>query len=76
MLVTKVNPEHTALIERKVGNVNAELAVPDDPELAASISVGVAFGDENALIKNVFKRADNALYDVKQSGRGGCKFAE
>lgn len=76
VLATKLKPEHSDLIKRKLDCVNAELAVSDDPELAASISVGVAFGNADSSLKNVFKRADNALYDIKHSGRGGFKFAE
>ena len=76
VLATKLTPEHTELLGRKLEAVNAELAEAEDPELAASISVGVAFGNADSALKNVFKRADNALYDIKRSGRGGCSFAE
>ena len=76
VLATKLTPEHSQLIKEKLDNVNAELAVCDDPELVTSISVGVAFGNSENALKSVSKRADNALYEIKRSGRGGCKFAE
>lgn len=76
VLVTKVNAEHADLIKRKISAVNSELMSSEDPEIAASISVGVAFGNDEVIFKGVFKRADNALYDVKKGGRSGCKFAE
>ena len=41
-----------------------------------SISAGVAYGDENDDFENVFKNADDALYKVKRSKRGGCAFYE
>lgn len=75
VLATKVKPEHSELLKRKIDSVNAELAVPEDPELIASISVGIAFGNAESSIKQVFKRADNALYNVKKNGRSGCEFA-
>ena len=76
VLATKLLPEHADLIKRKIESANAELAESDDPELVASISVGVAFGNADSLLKSVFKRADNALYDVKKNGRNGCAFAD
>ena len=63
-------------IKKKIDSVNAELAKPEDPEIAASVSVGVAFGGDDVSIRTVFKRADNALYEVKREGGGDCRFAE
>ncbi len=76
VLVTNIKPDHRDLILRKIENVNSELSECENPELVASISVGVAFGNENIAMREVFKKADDALYDVKQNGRSSCKFAE
>ena len=76
MLVTNIKPDHKDLILRKIENVNSELSECENPELVASISVGVAFGNENIAMREVFKKADDALYDVKQNGRSACKIAD
>ncbi|MBO4934014.1 MAG: GGDEF domain-containing protein [Clostridia bacterium] len=76
VLMTNVTEEFTDLIKKKINSVNAELAKPEDPEIAASVSVGVAFGGDDVSIRTVFKRADNALYQVKREGGGDCRFAE
>lgn len=44
--------------------------------VSVTISIGVAESDEqNALVENVFKAADNALYVAKESGRNCIKSA-
>ena len=50
------------------------LLQPDGTPLA-SVSVGVAFGDRLAPGGDLFKEADTALYEVKGTGRRGCKIA-
>ena len=76
VIMTKVGPAHSDMIRRKIDAVNGKLLGADDASLVASISVGVAFGNEKNGVKSVFKRADNALYEVKNNGRSGCKFVE
>ena len=76
VLGTKLKADHAELIESKISAVNADLAAPDDPEIKSSVSAGIAFGNADSLLKTVFKRADGALYYVKNHNRGGCKFAD
>lgn len=65
----------TALIREKVEQINNELGESMDGVPATSVSVGVAFGNiENG--DALYKRADEALYRVKENGRHGCAFAD
>jgi PleD family two-component response regulator len=41
-----------------------------------SISVGIAFGDEESTPEKLYERADKALYQVKENGRRGSAVAD
>lgn len=60
-------------IERKINSINNLLKEPDDGLPSASISVGVAFSDDG-YTEELYKKADTALYYVKEHGRGSCAF--
>jgi diguanylate cyclase (GGDEF)-like protein/PAS domain S-box-containing protein len=44
-------------------------------ELVATASIGVAFGDGNAVEEELLRRADAALYEAKNAGRDGYRVA-
>ena len=68
-------PACSALIEEKINLINDELQKGDLDTPPTSISVGVAFGvDEPGM--QIYKKADKALYTVKENGRCGCAFAD
>lgn len=75
VLMHNVNPQHTQLIEKKVSAMNQRLTSPVDDRPPVSISVGVAFGREDSTPSNLYERADEALYRVKENGRRGCAVA-
>lgn len=61
-----------SVIRRKVENMNYELRhVEGLPKV--SLSVGVAFS-ARGFDDDLYKKADEALYTVKESGRCGCAF--
>lgn len=63
------------VIKEKIDRINGELQKGDLDTPPTSISVGVAFGaDEPGL--QIYKKADQALYTVKENGRCGCAFAD
>lgn len=71
MVHLKDHPEE--LIRRKVDQVNAALADTADGSPAVSMSVGAAVGNESVTdSQELFRRADAALYHVKENGRQGC----
>ena len=60
------------LIFEKIDAVNESLSHPKDNTPAFTLSVGIAFGDKGHSLKD----ADEALYEVKSEGGGGCRAAE
>ena len=60
------------VLKKKVELINEILMQPKDDIPAVSVSVGMAFGEKGLDNKELFKRADMALYRMKNSGRAGC----
>jgi len=74
LFLPDVGPEKKEEINQKVNEINNVLERCEDTP-PTSISVGVAFGDnEDGIV--VYKKADIALYRVKENGRRGCAFYE
>ena len=73
MAVIMVNSDATLskLIARKIKKVNEKLSMADESDGApvSSISVGVAYGDDGITRDELFKQADEALYQAKEGGR-------
>ncbi len=59
-------------IENKIAEINNQLAIHEENVPAVSLSVGVAFMDQENPGESLFKDADRALYYVKAHGRNGC----
>lgn len=62
------------LVERKVAQINQDLADPKDGLPKISVSVGVSLCQEGVDPQEMFREADTALYYVKDHGRSGCCF--
>ena len=70
VVMVHCNSSLTSLIEAKVKKINASLAEKnedDDPPI--SVSCGVAFGESGITVNELFKRADNCLYEVKSGAK-------
>jgi len=63
------------VIKQKIDLINGELQKGDLDTPPTSISVGVAFGEDEPGVQ-IYKKADKALYTVKENGRCGCAFAD
>ena len=68
VIMMNAGPDLEDLIKIKIGNANKQLAA-DEKLPEASLSVGASFGT-GTVTEELFKSADNALYQVKN--RGGC----
>lgn len=75
VILTDAMPEMRSVIEEKVNAINAELLNPKEGLPKISLSVGIAFSD-SGFVDDLYKKADAALYEVKENGRCGCRFYE
>ena len=62
-------------IREKINRVNDLLTKIQDDIKPVSVSVGVAFSD-TGFDEELYKRADKALYKVKEKGKRGCEIYE
>ena len=73
MIMWHAGPEQKDLIAEKVRKINEELGSGINGLPEVSVSVGVALGAESAS-GTIFRNADRAMYQTKQTARGGCTF--
>ena len=69
-----VTDELRDLIILKTKQINSALADVSDELPPASASIGIAFGHDAPDMVTLLKHADEALYKVKENGRGGGYF--
>lgn len=75
VIMTNVQVDLRDVIAHKVEKVAAFLRDTSNGLPAATISVGVAFGEKGNTEDTLFNAADKALYEVKRRGRDGYAFA-
>lgn len=73
VIVVDISREMEKVIRDKINNINHALMNPVGDLPQVSLSVGGAFS-ENGFEDDLYKKADKALYVVKENGRCGCKF--
>ena len=75
VIVTNAYPNMQTVISEKITSLNQTLMSPDDNLPPVSLSVGGALS-ECGFTDDLYKKADTALYEVKEHGRCGCRFYE
>lgn len=73
VILTNLTEDQREIIERKVQAINEQLTHPKDGLPQVSLSVGGAFS-EKGFTEELYRQADEALYEVKEHGRCGCRF--
>ena len=73
VLMADICEDQKDVIQKKVEQMNEFLSHPSDGLPPMSLSVGVAFSN-NGYNEELYKKADKALYFVKEHGRDGCCF--
>ncbi|MBP5156165.1 MAG: GGDEF domain-containing protein, partial [Clostridia bacterium] len=73
IIMYDVDEDITELLREKFTDVRAELNKAENGIPATSISAGLAFGDENTSVESLYKNADTALYEVKDTKKGEFK---
>lgn len=53
-----------------------ELSIPECQTPGVSCSCGVVFYTGQATYEEIYKQADKMLYEVKESGKDGCRYSE
>ena len=76
VIMVNADTRLSKLITKKVRKINETLlnTNKEDNLPPISVSVGVAFGDDGITRNDIFKRADEALYNTKEKGRKGVSF--
>lgn len=75
VIVTNAYPNIRTVISQKITSLNQTLMSPNDNLPPVSLSVGGALS-ECGFTDDLYKKADTALYEVKEHGRCGCRFYE
>lgn len=59
------------MLKQECERILANISNDDNSLPNASVSIGIAKGDENDTTDTLFRKADKALYEVKKHGRHG-----
>ena len=73
VILTDLTANPKDLVLSKINAINRTLQNPSDDLPALSLSVGGAYS-EVGFTDDLYKKADAALYQVKENGRCGCRF--
>ncbi len=73
VILTDLSANPKELVQTKIRNMNELLKNPNDDLPPVSLSVGGAYS-EIGFTDDLYKKADAALYQVKEHGRCGCRF--
>lgn len=73
VVMEKMKPDKKKSISEKIDKINWELQHPPKDFPKYSVSVGIAFS-ENGYQDELFRQADQALYQTKENGRCGYTF--
>ncbi len=65
--------ENIEYIKKRILDINDYLTALEEPYPKFSLSVGIAFSKRGDSFREVYTRADEALYVVKENGRCGCR---
>ena len=74
VLMVHLNFDPHELIENKIRMINDELSDASDGVPNITLSAGISFDFHGITPDELFRRADAALYHVKENGRKGCCF--
>lgn len=76
VIMVHTSPEHAELVKSKVERINEILGQGEDGLPPIRVSCGVAYGNSDQDVEQIFKTADGALYNVKAAGGCDCRIGE
>lgn len=74
VLMVSIPESPDVLIKTKIDMIRRDLINTKDGLPRITLSIGVAYDHEGTDPDELFRRADAALYHVKNNGRSGCAF--
>lgn len=75
VIMVQMKPEIGHVVSRKIEQVRSRLSADSGDGLpAATLSIGAAFSADSQQPEDLFRNADEALYNVKRKGRNGFAF--
>ena len=72
VLIPGLGPEVAEIVQRKIESINVLLENLIGALPKSSVSAGVAFSSEG-VTKELYTKADKALYEIKSTTRRGCR---
>lgn len=75
VLIANATESQKKTITSRVTRINKDLADTSDKLPAISVSVGAVMGSEGVEAKELFEKADRALYERKRNGKNGITFS-
>lgn len=76
IIMTDMRPDLKGVVIDRIEMLKAQLNQEADGLPPVTLSIGVAFNGEGDTPDDIFRKADRALYQVKEHGRNGYAFAE
>ena len=74
VIINGVSSNSKDLLENKMQYLIKKLGDTNNDLPAATLSIGIAFGDEKCSFNSLYKQADEALYSVKSTTKNHYKF--
>ena len=75
VFIANTDDDQRQIIIDRVEQINSELADSSDSLPPVSVSVGAVMGSEDTDAKELFEKADRALYERKRNGKNGITFS-
>lgn len=76
VIMTDITQARRDVVEKRIEEVRALLALGETGIPKVTLSIGVAFSGQSSSYEELYRMADKALYKVKNCGRNGYAFHE
>ena len=74
VIMTDITQARRDVVEKRIEEVRALLALGETGIPKMTLSIGVAFSGQSSSYEELYRMADRALYKVKNCGRNGYAF--
>lgn len=74
IILKGIDSKYREQLQSKINFIMEKLRTAKDDLPVSTVSIGVAFGNSKCTFKELYKYADEALYDIKSTTKNGVKF--